>query len=121
MDTRTQALLLGAVFSLAAFGWAQAAETLTPQQFSEQFVGKTLVGHTVNGWPVTVRFNPDGSAEIQTGRRHDTGHWHLSDTGYCLTWSQLQGSKERCLTAKHEGDVYQTFIDGKLNAEFRAE
>ena len=120
MNTRTQ-VLFGAAFSLATFGWAQAADTLTPQQFSEQFVGKTMVGHTVDGGSVTVRFNPDGTAEIQAGRKHDTGHWHLSDTGYCITWSQLHHGKERCLTAKRDGDVYQTLINGRVNAEFRAE
>ena len=114
-------LLLGVVCALSTLGWAQAADTLTPQQFSEQFVGKTMVGHTVDGGSVTVRFNPDGSAEIQAGKKHDTGHWHLSDTGYCLTWSRFHGGKERCLTAKRDGDVYQTFVDGKLNAEFRPE
>jgi len=51
----------------------------------------------------------------------DTAHWRLSDTGYCLTWTHLRGGKERCLTAQRDGDGYQTFIDGKLNATFRPE
>jgi len=113
--------LLGVTFGLLAFGSALAGDTLTPQQISEQFVGKTLVGHTVDGGPVTVRFNADGSAEIRAGNQQDTGHWRLSDTGYCLTWTRLRGGKERCLTAQRDGDSYQTFIDGKLNAEFRPE
>ncbi len=120
MNKRTP-LLLGAVFGLVAFGLAQAADTLTPQQISEQLVGKNLVGHTVDGGPLTVRFNPDGSAEIRLGNTQDTGHWHLSDVGYCLTWTRLRGGKERCLTAQRDGDLYRTFVDGKPNAEFRPE
>lgn len=120
MDKRN-AVLLGAIFGLFVLGSARAADTLTPQQFSEQLVGKTLIGHTVDGQPVTVRFNPDGSAEIRTNKTQDTGHWHLSDTGYCLTWTRLRGGKERCLTAQRDGDLYRTYIDGRPNAEFRPE
>lgn len=114
-------VLLGVALGLAVFGPARAAEPLSPQQIADLWMGKTMVGKTAQGEPLTVRFNTDGSAEIQVGKLQDTGHWHLSDTGYCLTWTHLRGGRERCLTAQREGDSYQTFLDGKMNAQFRPE
>ncbi|MEW6558775.1 MAG: hypothetical protein AB1412_01075 [Pseudomonadota bacterium] len=120
MNTCTQKLL-GVSFGLLALGTTQAADTLAPQQIADLWMGKTMVGKTAEGEPLTVRFNTDGSAEIHVGKLQDTGHWRLSDTGYCLTWTHLRGGKERCLTAQRDGESYQTFIDGKLSAQFRPE
>lgn len=48
MHTRTLALL-GVVCGLFLFGRAHAANTLTPQQISQLWVGKSLVGQTASG------------------------------------------------------------------------
>lgn len=73
-----------------ASGGAQAADTLTPQQLSEQLVGKVLVGRNHLGedkpsWPVVLQFKPDGSMELDVhtnkGNWTDAGRWHLSNTG----------------------------------------
>ena len=121
MGTQIHRHLLCVGCSILAIGSAMAADTLSPQQISQLWMGKTMVGKTADGEPLTVRFNTDGSAEIHVGKMQDTGHWRLSDTGYCLTWTRLRGGKERCLTAQRDGDGYQTFIDGKLSAEFKPE
>ena len=115
-------MLLGVVCGLTGLGPVQAADTLTPQQISTFWVGKTLVGNTASGAPVTFRINPDGSAEVRAGNTDDTGRWHLSDTGYCVTWKRLRGGKEGCLTVQRDGDLYMAyFADGQLSAKVRAE
>lgn len=114
-----------------ASGGAQAADTLTPQQFSEQLVGKVLVGrnHLSGGKPsrfVMLQFKPDGKVEfemhIKSGNWTDSGHWHLSDTGYCVTWNKFHSGEERCNTVQRDGDVYRTIhADGSPSMELRVQ
>ena len=112
-------------------GSAFAADTLTPQQISEQLVGKTLVGRDrLSGdkpsRPVVLQFKPDGTMELEVhtknGNRTDTGRWHLSDTGYCVTWAKFHSSEERCNTVQREGDAYRTIhADGSPSMELRVQ
>ena len=116
---------------MLAHGTARAAETLTPQQISEQLVGKTLVGRDhLSGdkpsRPVVLQFQPDGTLayEVQTqkGKSTDTGRWHLSDTGYCVTWAKFRAGEERCNTVQRDGDVYRTIhADGSPSMELRVQ
>lgn len=122
--------LTGTVFGLVAFGPAQGAETLTPQQISEQLVGKTLVGrNNLSGHkpsrPVVMQLKPDGTVELEVGQNRnwsDSGHWHLSDTGFCITWVKLRGGQEQCLTVQRDGDVYRTVhVGGEPRLELRVQ
>lgn len=117
---------------MAASGTALAAETLTPQQISEQLVGKTLIGRDhVSGdkpsRPVVLQFKPDGTVdyevEIQANKKStDTGRWHLSDTGYCVTWAKFKSGQERCNTVQRDGDTYRTIhADGSPSMELRVQ
>ncbi|MDE1951435.1 MAG: hypothetical protein KGL51_03525 [Betaproteobacteria bacterium] len=112
-----------------ASGAAHAADTLTPQQISEELVGKTLVGrNNLSGdkpsRPVVLQFKPDGTMdlEVQTQRGiwTDSGRWHLSDTGYCVTWDKFQSGQERCNTVQSDGGAYRTVHkDGTPSMELR--
>ena len=115
---------------MAASGAALAAETLTPQQISEQLVGKTLVGHNHLSsnkpkWPVVMQFKPDGTVELEFNHNKnwsDTGRWHLSDTGYCVTWTKFKSGQERCNTVQRDGEVYRTIhADGSPSMELRVQ
>lgn len=108
-----------------------AADTLTPQQISEQLVGKTLVGRDhLSGnkpsRPVVLQFKPDGTMEFEVRKKNgnwtDSGRWHLSDTGYCVTWTKFRSGEERCNTVQRDGDVYRTVhADGSPSMELRAQ
>lgn len=112
-------------------GTALAADTLTPQQISEQLVGKTLVGRDrLSGdkpsRPVVLQFKPDGTMELEVhtknGNRTDSGRWHLSNTGYCVTWAKFHSGEERCNTVQREGDAYRTIhADGSPSMELRVQ
>ncbi len=110
---------------------ALAADTLTPQQISEQLVGKTLVGrdHISASKPsrhVVLLFKPDGTLELEVHKKNgnwtDSGRWHLSDTGYCVTWTKFHSGEERCNTVQRDGDVYRTVhSDGSPSMELRVQ
>lgn len=115
-------------------GSALATDMLSPQQISEQLVGKTLVGRNhlsenKPSWPVVLQFKPDGTMalDVRTNKEiwTDTGRWHLSDTGYCVTWAKYKSGQEQCNTVQRQGDTYRTYrtihADGSPSMELRVQ
>ncbi len=129
---RFQCTLAGlAIGLMLPTGPASAADTLTPQQISEQLVAKTLVGRDhLSGdkpsRPVVLQFKPDGTMEFKVRRKNgnwtDSGRWHLTDTGYCVTWAKFRSGEERSNTVQRDGDVYRAVhADGSPSMELRAQ
>ncbi len=115
-------LLLGILSGLSLVTSAQAADTLTPQQIATQWVGKTLRGTTSAGAALTLRMQPDGTAQLMVDTTRDSGRWRLSETGYCASWTQIRGGKEACFTVQQDGEAYHVYHpDGRLSAKVRVE
>ena len=99
MSRTTGTIRAGLIVVLAALsGCATPIEhgtPMTPQQISSDLVGKTWSGKLYTGSPATQTVDADGTIRIEGGL-NDTGHWRLSDNGYCVTWNRMRHGAEGC-------------------------
>jgi hypothetical protein len=90
---------------------------LSPDEIKAAWVGKKVVAQTAKGVNIEMRLATDGTATLGGGFT-DSGHWRLSDTGYCATWQRIRGGKEGCLTVVRRGDkMFVLNADGSTNTE----
>jgi hypothetical protein len=118
MARTTGVICAGSIAALAAlFGCATPVEhgtTMTPQQISSDLVGKAWSGKLYNGSSTTWVVNSDGTARIEGGL-NDSGHWRMSDKGYCVTWNRMRQGKEGCYIVEHTpSGHYVVRREGKL-------
>jgi len=97
------ALWIAATASAAAAG----STTLSPDEIGAAFgTGTSFTAVSRSGTAYSFALKPDGIAlEVPKGQaKGATGRWHLSQTGYCTTWS---GSKEHCYTVEKSDNGYK--------------
>lgn len=88
---------------------ADAAREVGPAEFRRDLVGKTWTVELPNGDSATERVNADGTATI-SGAIEDSGHWRLSETGFCTTWTRMRDRNERCFTLdRGPGGMYRVY------------
>ncbi|MBI2753614.1 MAG: hypothetical protein HYX46_08905 [Betaproteobacteria bacterium] len=94
-------------------------QAVTAQEIQDEWVGKTLVGATPSGAPVTMAFNANGTVALTAGRTSDTGTWRVVDNGYCTTWKTIRAGQERCFTARRAGTkITVSNPDGSVSGYF---
>ena len=119
MNRTTGTIRAGLMAVLAAlFGCATPIEhgtVMTPQQISSDLIGKAWSGKLYNGSPTTQVVNSDGTIEIEGGL-NDSGHWRMSDNGYCVTWNRMRHGVEGCYIVEHtpSGHYVVRRAEGKL-------
>jgi len=89
----------GLALAVAAAATPVCAQTLSPQDIKDTWVGKTLTGSSNNGVSFELKLAADGSSNIVFPNLSDTGTWRLSDDGYCATWKVIRKGAEACFTA----------------------
>ena len=101
-------------------GAAQSQDMpVTGKEIQDQWVGKTLIGTTANGAPVTMKLMVDGSASLVAGSTSDSGTWRVSEIGYCTTWKTIRSGQERCYTTRRTGtSVTVRNPDGSVSGSF---
>jgi hypothetical protein len=110
--------VLVATATATGFAFAQEAP-VTPKEIEDTWVGRTLVGTTAAGAPVTLMLLSGGAAAVGAGSTSDTGTWRLSDSGYCTTWRTTRAGQERCFTARRAGTKITVHNpDGSLSGTF---
>ena len=89
-----------------------AAGNLSPQDIKATFgTGDAFTATSPAGTVYQMVLKPDGTAS-RTSKKGATavvGTWHLSDNGYCSTWSK---NPENCYTIQKSGTKY-TVLDKK--------
>ena len=99
---------------------AQAQEQpVTSREIQDTWVGKTLLGVTVSGAPVTMKLQSDGTATLSAGKTNDSGSWRASENGYCTSWKSIRSGEERCFTARRAGTKITVLnLDGSISGHF---
>jgi hypothetical protein len=118
MSRTTGKIRAGLIAVLAALvgcaGPVEHGTAMTPQQISSDLVGKSWSGKLYNGSPTTWVVNADGTASIEGGL-NDSGHWRMSDDGYCVTWNRMRQGKEGCyIVERTPSGHYVIRREGKL-------
>ena len=99
---------------------AQAQEVpVTGKEIQDNWVGKTLLGTTAKGAPVTMKLLADGTATLLVGSTNDSGAWRASENGYCTTWKTIRAGEERCFTTRRSGSTVTVLNpDGSVSGQF---
>jgi hypothetical protein len=74
-------------------------DAVAPEQIKADLVGKSWSGTLSDGSSSTWKLATDGTTQIQGGL-NDTGHWRMSDKGYCVTWNHMRHGAEGCYTVE---------------------
>lgn len=94
-------------------------QPVTGKEIQDTWVGKTLLGATAKGAPVTMKLAADGSASLSVGSTNDSGTWRVHEQGYCTTWKGIRGGEERCFAVKRAGTKMTVFNpDGSVSGQF---
>jgi hypothetical protein len=109
-------LLLGA-------GAAQAqTQTVSPQEIQATWVGKVVNAEMPRPWwklsgpTYRLQLKADGTSAI-SGVAQDTGTWHVSDKGFCITWKVIRPGAESCYMVVKDGTKVTIFnTDGSVNS-----
>lgn len=111
---------LVAVLCLLSASLAIAQEqAVTAKEIQDEWVGKTLVGATPSGAPVTMAFLANGTVSLTAGSTSDTGTWRVVENGYCTTWKTIRAGQERCFTARRAGTkITVSNPDGSVSGYF---
>jgi hypothetical protein len=110
---------LVAAVTLAAAGFAAAAETMIPQDELEAALkGKTFKDDDGNGNVGTLTYGADMTLRFEgnTGplAGGDSGTYRFAEGGYCSKWTKLRKGDEWCFTASRRADGFQLWTkDGK--------
>ena len=93
--------------------------TINGKEIQETWVGKTLLGTSASGAPVTMKLMADGTATLLAGSNNDVGTWRANDTGYCTTWKTIRAGQERCFTTRRSGTKVTVLNpDGSVSGQF---
>jgi len=89
---------------------------VAPKEIQETWVGKSAIGSSATGAPISLKLQKDGVAAVAFGNSNDSGTWRLSDAGFCTTWKTIRAGTERCMTVKRDGSkLIVSNLDGSLN------
>lgn len=111
-------LITALVLLLSALAHAQE-QPVTAKEIQDEWVGRTLVGATPSGAPVTMKFQADGSVSLTAGPTSDSGTWRLVENGYCTTWKTIRAGQERCFSARRDGTKVTVWNpDGSVSGYF---
>ena len=115
MTTRSRIQCLGLGCSLLPL--LAYAQSVTPKEIQDTWVGKTITTSTGTGRTFTMKFVADGSISIAGDAFADTGTWRLSSDGYCVTWKQIRAGTERCFTVTRfrNGEIKVSNPDGSAS------
>ncbi|MEC5325796.1 hypothetical protein [Aurantimonas sp. A3-2-R12] len=90
-------LLFSAIWLGAASTSSAAAEILTPQQISQQIVGRTLTASRM-GIRVDMIYASDGTVSMKSLLMSGSGSWSYSADGICMVMISGPRRGETCVT-----------------------
>jgi hypothetical protein len=113
------ARVLVPVLALACTSVSAQDQPVTSKEIQDAWTGKTLLGTTSSGAPVTMKLQSDGTASLAAGSTSDSGTWRVSESGYCTTWKTNRAGQERCFTARRSGQKVTVLNpDGSVSGYF---
>ncbi|HEY9057259.1 MAG TPA: hypothetical protein VIN77_08935 [Aurantimonas sp.] len=79
-----------------------AAEILTPQQISQQIVGRKLTASRM-GMRVDMTYEPNGTVSMKTMLMSGSGRWSYSTNGICMVMTSGPRRGKTCVTFESLG------------------
>ncbi len=108
-----------ALSTLAVLPLSAQEDAVTAREIRERWTGRTLVGNTTTGAPVTMQLQTDGTASLTAGQTRDSGTWRVSEAGYCTTCKTIRAGQERCYTVRRTGQKLTVLNpDGSVSGHF---